>query len=67
LRPKEDESWENIVAMYAQVKDIDDEHGLVYLKCKYKKDSDEIFERIFPLKHFKRQNDRTIGSGKLFF
>jgi len=57
---KEDESWENIVAMYAQVKDIDDEHGLVYLKCKYKKDSDEIFERIFPLKHFKRQDKLKV-------
>jgi hypothetical protein len=57
---KEDESWENIVEMYAKVKDIDDEHGLVYLKCKYKKDSDETFERIFPLKHFKKQNKLKV-------
>lgn len=57
---KENESWENIVEMYAQVKDIDDEHGLVYLKCKYKKDSDETFERIFPLKHFKKQDKLKV-------
>jgi hypothetical protein len=57
---KDDKSWENIVEMYAQVKDIDDENGLVYLKCKYKKDSDETFERIFPLKHFKKQDKLKV-------
>lgn len=52
---KEDESWENIVEMYAQVKDIDDESGFAYLNCKYKKDSGETFKRVFPLKHFKNK------------
>jgi hypothetical protein len=54
---KEEETWENIVEMYSQVKDIDDDQGVVYLNCKYKKDSDETFERLFPLKHF-RNNDK---------
>ena len=62
---KEDEIWENIVAMYAQVKDIDDEHGLVYLNCKYKKDSDETFERMFPLKHFKNKNKLKVDQSIL--
>jgi hypothetical protein len=40
--------------MYGQVKNIDDEQGVVYLDCKYEKDTDETFVRIYPLKHFKK-------------
>jgi hypothetical protein len=57
---REDERWENIVEMYSQVKDIDDEQGIVYLNCKYKKDTDENFERIFPLKHFKNKDKLQV-------
>jgi hypothetical protein len=57
---KKEESWENIVEMYSQVIDIDDEQGVVYLNCKYKKDSDETFERIFPLKHFKNRDKLKV-------
>ncbi len=57
---KEEESWENIVEMYSQVIDIDDEQGFVYLHCKYKKDTDETFERIFPLKHFKNKDKLKV-------
>jgi hypothetical protein len=53
---REDERWENIVEMYSQVKDIDDEQGIVYLNCKYEKSTDETFERAFPLKHFKNKD-----------
>lgn len=57
---KEEEDWENIVEMYSQIVDIDDEQGVVYLNCKYKKDTDETFERIFPLKHFKNQDKLRV-------
>jgi hypothetical protein len=46
--------------MYAQVADIDDEQGVVYLNCKYKKDSDETFEKIFPLKHFRNKDKMKV-------
>jgi hypothetical protein len=41
--------------MFSQIVDINDEQGVVYLDCKYEKDTDETFERIFPLKHFKNK------------
>ena len=62
---KKYEDWENSVEMYAQVKDIDDEQGFVYLNCKYKKDSDETFERIFPLKHFKNKTKLEVDQSIL--
>jgi len=57
---KEDESWENIVEMFTQVKDIDDEHGMVYLNCKYEKNSAYTFEKVFPLKHFKNKDKLKV-------
>lgn len=50
-----EEGWENVVKMYSQIVDIDDDQGLVWLNCKYKKGSAETFERAFPLKHFKNK------------
>jgi len=57
---KEEENWENIVEIYSQVKNIDDEQGVVYLDCKYEKDTDETFERIYPLKHFKNKDKLKV-------
>jgi hypothetical protein len=57
---KEEEGWENIVEMFSQIVDIDDDQGIVYLNCKYKKDTDENFERIFPLKHFKNKDKLKV-------
>ena len=62
---KENENWKNIVVMYAQVKDIDDENGVVYLKCKYKTNPDDIFERTFPLNHFKNKNKLKVDQSIL--
>jgi hypothetical protein len=61
----ETESWHNIVTMYAQVDDIDDENGVVYLNCKKEKDSDESFERSFPLKHFKNKDKLKVDQSIL--
>jgi hypothetical protein len=57
---REDERWENIVEMFTQIKDIDDEQGMVYLNCKYEKNSDDTFERVFPLKHFKNKDKLQV-------
>lgn len=62
---KEENIWENIVEMCAQVIDIDDKQGVVYLNCKYKKNSDETFERIFPLKHFKNKDKLKVDQSIL--
>ncbi len=46
--------------MFTQVKDIDDEPSMVYLNCKYEKNSDDTFERVFPLKHFKNKDKLQV-------
>jgi hypothetical protein len=58
---REDEKWENIAEMFSQVKDIDDVQGMVYLNCKYEKNSADTFERAFPLKHFKNKDKLQVN------
>ena len=61
---KEEVNWKNVVEMYSQVKNIDDEQGVVYLDCKYEKDTDETFERIYPIARTSRNQKETGLSGK---
>lgn len=58
---REWESWEKVVNMYTQVVDIDEERKLIRLNCKLEKDSNETFERAFPLSLFKNSDKLTVN------
>jgi CheY-like chemotaxis protein len=58
---RENEEWEKVVNMYSQIVDIDEERNLVRLNCKLEKDSEETFERVFPLSLFKNSDKLTVN------
>lgn len=64
-REKKTEIWENITLMYSQILDINEENQMVCLRCKYERDSDNIFEKIFPLKHFKNKDKLVVDQAIL--
>ncbi|NIM10672.1 MAG: helix-turn-helix domain-containing protein [Candidatus Aminicenantes bacterium] len=62
---KKEEIWENSTHMYSQIVDIDEENELVHLNCKYDRNSNETFERVFPLKHFKNKDKLIVDQSIL--
>lgn len=51
---------EKIISIYSQIVDVDEGRGIVRLNCKLDLDSNETFERLFPLRHFKNKDDLVV-------
>ena len=61
----EEVSWVNVIILYSQIVDIDEERGLVLLNCKLERDSSESFERIFSLTNFKEKDKLMVDQSIL--
>jgi hypothetical protein len=57
-----EESWQNRINLYSQIRDIDEACRLVYLNCKFDKNSDESFEKAFPLSYFKDKDELVVDT-----
>ncbi len=55
-----EESWQRRTNLYSQIRDIDEACRLVYLNCKVDKNSDESFEKAFPLNYFKDEDELVV-------
>jgi ActR/RegA family two-component response regulator len=62
---EEDLSWEKEIIIYSHILDIDENSNLVQLSCTQESDSNDVFDRFFPLNHFKNCEDLMVGQSVL--
>lgn len=62
---RKEDPWMNMTNLYSQITDVDETRHLVYLNCKFDKNSGESFEKAVPLNIFKENDELTVDKSIL--